>query len=75
MAAIHGKDVFVRMPTSGGKSLCVFLTPLAVSDTAMGIVISPLNGLMDQQVYSSQHIAMVCKYILHCGSRAGWSTA
>lgn len=50
MAAIHGKDVFVRMATGGRKSLCVFLPPLAVSDTAMGIVISPLNGLMDQQV-------------------------
>ena len=72
MAAIHGIDVLVHIPTGGGKSLCVFLTPLAVSDTAMGIVISPLNGLIDQQVCSSQHISMVCIFILHC---AGWSTA
>lgn len=49
-AILHGRDVFVRMATGGGKSLCIFLPPLAVSDTAMGIVISPLVGLMDQQV-------------------------
>jgi ATP-dependent helicase YprA (DUF1998 family) len=42
--------VFVRMATGSGKSLCMFLVPLAVSDSGMGIVISPLNALMDQQV-------------------------
>lgn len=31
-------------------ALCIFLPPLAVSDTAMGIVITPLVGMMDQQV-------------------------
>ncbi len=50
LAAIHGRDVFVRMATGAGKSLCIFLVPLAVSDTAMGVVISPLNALMEQQV-------------------------
>ena len=49
-AVLHGRDVFVRMPTGGGKSLCIFLAPLAVSDTAKSIVISPLVGLMEQQV-------------------------
>ena len=33
-----------------GKSPCMFLVPLAVSDSGMGVVISPLNALMDQQV-------------------------
>ena len=28
----------------------MFLVPLAVSDSGMGVVISPLNALMDQQV-------------------------
>ena len=48
--AMHGRDVFVRMATGSGKSLCMFLVPLAVSDSGMGVVISPLNALMDQQV-------------------------
>ena len=52
LPALHGKDVFVRMATGAGKSLCIFLPPLAVSDSAIGVVISPLNGLMDQQVGS-----------------------
>ena len=38
------------MPTDGGKSLCMYLVPLAVSDKAIGIVVSPLVSLMDQQV-------------------------
>ena len=45
-----GEDTFVRMATNTGKSLCMFLAPLAVSPDALGVVISPLNGLMDQQV-------------------------
>ena len=47
---LHGRDVFVHMATGAGKSLCMFLQPLTVSDSAIGIVISPLNGLMEQQV-------------------------
>ena len=50
MPAMHAKDVFVRMATGSGKSLCMFLGPLCASESAVGVVISPLNGLMDQQV-------------------------
>ena len=46
----HGNDAFVRMPTGGGKSLCMFLMPLCVNSAAMGVVISPLVGLIEQQV-------------------------
>ena len=50
LPVVHGKDVFVRMPTGGGKSLCMFLVPLAVNKKAIGVVVSPLVSLMDQQV-------------------------
>ena len=60
LAATHGRDVFVRMATGAGKSLCLFLGPLAVSDSAMGVIISPLIGLMDQQVRS-----IICDQSLH----------
>ena len=48
---MHKKDVFIRMATGSGKSLCMFLPPLAVSDVAMGVIIIPLNALMEQQVF------------------------
>ncbi len=50
LPALHGKDTFVRMATGGGKSLCMFLVPLAYSSTSMGVIISPLNSLMEEQV-------------------------
>lgn len=56
LSVAHGKDVFVRMPTGGGKSLCMYLVPLSISSEAMGIVISPLLCLMEQQVYCSTRI-------------------
>lgn len=48
----HGKDVFVHIATGGGKSLCMYLVPLCISNEAVGIVISPLVGLVEQQVSS-----------------------
>lgn len=51
LSVLYGKDVFVRMATGSGKSMCMFLGPLAKSDKAVGVVISPLNGLMEQQVW------------------------
>lgn len=50
LPVVHVKDMFVKMPTGGGKTLCMFLPPLATSDVAIGLVISPLVALMDQQV-------------------------
>ena len=52
---LHGRDVFVRLATGSGKSMCMFLAPLAVSESAMAVIISPLNGLMDEQVCSILH--------------------
>ena len=52
LPAMHGKDVFVRLATGSGKTLCMFMVPLATSSLATGLIISPLIGLMEQQVHA-----------------------
>ena len=64
MPILRGNDVFVRVATGAEKSLCMFLAPLSMGELAMGVIISPLNGLMDQQVYGTCLIALEGSYII-----------
>lgn len=50
LPVLHGNDTFVHMATGSGKSVCMFLPLLASGDLGMGVIISPLNALMDRQV-------------------------
>lgn len=60
-ALIAGEDVLALMPTGGGKSLCYQIPALVRS--GVGIVISPLIALMQDQVTTLLQLGVKAAYL------------
>ncbi|KAK9810559.1 hypothetical protein WJX73_000740 [Symbiochloris irregularis] len=66
--ALAGRDVFVSMPTGGGKSLCYSLP--AVINSGLVLVISPLIALMQNQVEALRGKGIHCDFMSSSKSSA-----
>jgi superfamily II DNA helicase RecQ len=68
-AALHGRDVYVLMPTGGGKSRCYQLP--AVVKPGVSVVITPLVSLLSDQ---QQHLAEANIPAASLSSSDSWET-
>ena len=64
---VDGNDALVLMPTGGGKSLCYQL-PSLIRD-GIGVVISPLIALMQDQVNAMQQLGIEAVFLNSSQSR------